>query len=327
MNDLISRFSRIVFDAEGGGGGAPAGPAPAAGAAPGAASGAPSASPPAAGAPSSPAAPSPSAAPSPAGEPAAGAAPPAPAASIYRPEGLPDHMLGKSDSETIDNMKKALDGYRARDAEQKIPEDPKAYAEFAGEIPEAIKPHIEKLTGDPLYDRVASTAAKLKLSVPQYQGLVMEMMSASAEMGILEPPINEAAEKAALVPESARHLPETEQRAAREKRMTENFAYIDQMVTLGRDKGGLSQEAGDYAKAMLGDTARGHEFIEFLRNQGGGGHKGPAMDLNGSAGSPDPKAEISRRAALPENTWGDIKFDQKSYDQLQADRRKVYGDG
>lgn len=303
-----------VFDAEGGGGGG----APAAAAAPAASS-------PAAAAPSSAAAPSPSAAPSPAGDPAAGATPPAPAASTYRPEGLPDHMLGKSDSETIDNMKKALDGYRARDAEQKIPEDPKAYAEFSGEIPEAIKPHIEKLAGDPLYDRVASTAAKLKLSVPQYQGLVMEMMSASAEMGILEPPINEAAEKAALVPESAKHLPETEQRAAREKRMSENFAYLDQMVVLGKDKGGLSQDAADYAKAMLGDTARGHEFIEFLRSRGGGGHDGPAMDMNGGAGPADPKADISRRAGLPENTWGDPKFDQKSYDQLQADRRKVYG--
>ncbi|MFN7010043.1 MAG: hypothetical protein ACK4PN_08420 [Allorhizobium sp.] len=323
MTRIFGRFSRMVFNAEGGGGaggggaGAPAG---------GTAAPAPAASSPAAPSPSSGAAPSPSAAPSPAGEPAAGAANPAPAASVYRPEGLPDHMLGTSDSETIDNMKKALDGYRARDAEQKIPEDPKAYGEFSGEIPEAIKPHIEKLTGDPLYDRVASAAAKLKLSVPQYQGLVMEMMSASAEMGILEPPVNEAAEKAALVPDNARHLPEAEQRAAREKRMTENFAYIDQMVRLGRDKGGLSAEAGDYAKAMLGDTARGHEFIEFLRAQGGGGHKGPAMDLNGGSGAADPKAEISRRAALPENTWGDPKFDQKSYDQLQADRRKVYGD-
>lgn len=325
MKILNAWLNGPVFDAEGGGGGgAPAAGAPAA-AAPAAA--APSSAPPAASAaPSSAAAGSPPASPSPGGEPPAGAAPVAPAGSVYRPEGLPDHMLGKSDSETIDNMKKALDGYRARDADQKIPDDPKAYAEFSGEIPETIKPHIEKLTGDPLYDRVASTAAKLKLSVPQYQGLVMEMMSASAEMGLLEPPINEAAEKAALVPESARHLPETEQKAAREKRMTENFAYLDQMVALGKDKGGLSQDAADYAKAMLGDTARGHEFIEFLRGQGAGGHKGPAMEFNGGAGRADPKAEISRRAALPENTWGNPKFDQQSYDQLQADRRKVYGD-
>ena len=235
-------------------------------------------------------------------------------------------MLGKSDSETIDNMKKALDGYRARDADQKIPEDAKAYAEFSGDIPEAIKPHIEKLTGDPLYDRVATAAAKLKLSVPQYQGLVVEMMSASAEMGILEPPINEAAEKAALVPESAKHLPEAEQRAARERRMTENFSYIDQMVALGKDKNGLSKEAGDYAKAMLGDTARGHEFIEFLRGQGAGGHKGPAMDLNGGAGQADPKADLARRAGLPENTPGNRLYDPASAKQLQADYKKVYGE-
>lgn len=326
----MKRFlERLVFNADGGGAGgggsggsdgtaaaaaAAAAPAPAAAAA---APGASSSQPGAAGSSAAP--------PSPAGELPAGTPPPVLAGDIYKPDGLPDHMLGKSNNETIDNMKKALDGYRARDADQKIPDDPKAYAEFSGDIPDTIKSHIETLKSDPLFERVAATAAELKLSVPQYQGLVQSLMSASAEMGILEPPVDVAAEKAALVPDVARHLPEAQQAAAREQRMNENFAYIDQMVARGKDQGGLSKDAGEYAKAMLGDTARGHEFIEFLRGQGAAGHKGPVMGFQ-SPGAGDPKADISKRAALPENTWGHPKFDQQSYDKLQDDRRKYYGD-
>lgn len=308
-------FDRIVFNSEGGGGG---GGDAGSGAAPAASSSAPASPPAGSGGASAPA-------PSASGEPPAGASPPASAGSPYKPDGLPDHMLGQSDQQTIDNMKKALDGYRTRDAEANIPSDPKAYAEFTSEIPAPIKPHIEKLTGDPLYDRVAAKAAELKLSVPQYQGLVMEMMSASSEMGILEPPIDIEAEKAALVPDTAKHLSAAEQTAAREKRMTENFAYVDQMVALGKEKGGLSKEAGDYAKAMLGDTARGHEFIEFLRSRGAGGHKGPAIPPAVPAAN-DARADLARRAALPENTLGHPAYSRASHDALMADYQRLIPD-
>jgi len=141
----------------------------------------------------------------------------------------------------------------------------------------------------------------------------------------MEPPIDVAAERAALVPEGAKHLPQAEQQAAAEKRMNENFAYVDQMVARGKDKGGLSKDAGEFAKAMLGDSARGHEFIEFLRAQGAGGQQGPAMDLPGAAGGNDARGELQRRSALPENTIGNPKFNKASHAQLQADYERLLG--
>ncbi|BCH63003.1 hypothetical protein RvVAT039_02190 [Agrobacterium vitis] len=317
MKHLLRGMPQIFFDADGAGAGGGSAPAGGAAATPSAGS---SSSQNAADA-------TPGAPPSPPGaaEGAAADGLPAAAPSIYRPEGLPDHMLGANDQQTIDNMKKALDGYRTRDADAKIPDDPKAYSEFSGEVPETIKVHLETLKGDPLFERMSAKALEHKMSVPAYQAMVQDFLSVSAEMGLLEPPIDTAAEKAALVPEYAKHLPEAQQTVAREKRMNENFAYVDQMVAMGKEKGGLSKEAGDFAKAMLGDSARGHEFIEFLRAQGSGGHKGPAMGLPGAGGGNDARAELSRRSALPENTPGSPKFDKASHDALQADYQRLIG--
>ncbi len=260
-----------------------------------------------------------------AGDPPAAAPPPAAAGEIYKPDGLPDTMVGKSDKETLDNVAKALKGYRDRDATNGVPDNVDAYSEFRQDLPDAIKPHIEVLKGDELFGRVADKALKLGLSVNAYQGLVEEFVSVSTEMGLMEPVVDEAAEKAQLVPEAARHLPETEQKAAREKRMDENFAFIDAMVARGTDNGGFSKEVGDYAKAMLGDTARGHQFFEWIAQATGSGHgNGPATQI-GLTPPSDPKAELTKRQALPENTWGHPKFNQASYDQLQKDYERIHG--
>lgn len=311
MRNLLSR---IVFNApDGGGGGAPGGGSepPAGGA------GDPPASPPAGG--NAPPPPS-------AGAPPAGAGDP-PAGDFYKPEGLPDHLLGKDQNETMDKLANALKGYRERDTNNGVPETPEAYADFKGEISETVKPHLETLTKDPLFSRVSDKALEMKLSVPQYQALVQEFMSVSAEMGLLEPVVDEKAERAALVPEAAKHLTPAEQQQAVEKRMNDNYAFLDAMVARGAEGGGLSKDDAEFAKAMLGDSAKGHRFFEWLRNStgGGAGTGGPRMEGPAPGGN-DPRKELARRAALPENTWGNPKFDQKSYEALQADYARLIPD-
>ncbi len=310
MKNLLSK---IVFNApDGGGGGAPlAAPAPAGGAG----------DPPAPGPAGGDAPPSPSA-----GDPPAGAGDP-PAGEFYRPKDLPDHLLGKDQNETMDKLATALKGYRERDTNNGVPETPDAYAEFKGEISESVKPHLETLTKDPLFSRVSDKALELRVSVPQYQALVHEFMSVSAEMGLLEPVVDEMAERAALVPDASKHLTPAEQQQAVEKRMNDNYAYLDAMVARGAEGGGLTKDDAEFAKAMLGDSAKGHRFFEWLRSAtgGGAGGTGPRMESPGPGGL-DPRVELSRRSALPENTWGNPKFDQKSYDQLQADYARLIPD-
>lgn len=254
-------------------------------------------------------------------QPPAGVAPPA-GGEFYRPQGLADHLLGKDQNETMDNMAKALQGYRDRDAQNGVPEKPEAYGEFKGEIPEPIKPHLETLKGDPLFGRVAAKALELKVPVPAYQALVQEFVSVSHEMGMMEPLVDEAAEKAALTPESARHLPEAEQQRAREQRMNDNYAFVDGLIARNI---GVDKDIAEYAKAMLGDSAKGHRLFEAMRQLAGGGNGGGPGLGHPPAPAADPREDLRRRAALPQNTFGHKDFDRASYDQLQADYQKVVG--
>ncbi|MBB3385990.1 MULTISPECIES: hypothetical protein [unclassified Rhizobium] len=254
---------------------------------------------------------------------AAAASPAAAAAELYKPQGLADHLVGKTNNETMDNMAKALDGYRARDAQNKVPDKVEAYSEFTN-LPDTIKTQMETLKGDKLFERVSAKALELKMPVPAFQALTTEMMSAAAEIGLLEPPIDFEAEKTALIPDNAKHLPPAEQTAARERRMNENFAYIDAMVARGADKGGLSKEAADYAKAMLGDTARGHQFLEWIRSSIATNGATPFMGGGAAAGG-DPRAALREKLALPEHQVGNAKFNRASYEALQKEYQALLG--
>lgn len=304
-------LDRRLFNVEGGGGGAAAAAADPGGAA---------ATPPA-NAAAGAAAPAPSGAvAAPAGEVAT-----PPAGDLYRPDGLADNMVGATNSETIDRMKAALDGYRNRDAQNGVPDKAEAYAAFGPDVPETIKPHIDTLAKDPLFSRVSEKALALRVPAQAYQALVQEFVSASHEMGMMEPIVDAAAERAALVPDTAKHLSETEQKAAVERRMSENFAFMDALSARGADNGGLAKDDVEFAKAMLGDSAKGHRVLEFLRASAGGGQGGgPGMGHGATMGE-DPRKELQRRAALPENTFGSKEFSQASYDALQADYKKLIG--
>lgn len=250
-----------------------------------------------------------------------------PGGDVYKPEGLADHMLGKSNNETIDNMKKALDGYRDRDATNKVPETADAYSKFEGDIPDTIKPHLETISADPLTQRLQEFALQNKIPVPHFQGLMKEFISVSAEMGLMEPVVNVQAERAELVPDVAKHLPDAEQKQAVEKRMNDNFAFLDAVAAKPAEQGGLAKDDVEFAKAMLGDSAKGHRVFEWMRKVSGGSNQnGPSMQTNGSSADADPRKELERRSALPENTWGHKEFSQASYDKLQADYKRHIGD-
>jgi len=245
--------------------------------------------------------------------------PPGTPAAAYKPEGIADHLLGATDQETIDKLLKSVNGFRKDMGD--VPEKAEAYKDF-GEIDPAIKPFMDTLTNDKLFDRMTEYAKAEGIPLAKFQGLTRQMMTVGAELGLFEPPIDTAAERTALTPDVAKHLPEPEQKAARERRMNDNYAWLDSQVAQAGQPG-LSREAVDFAKSMLGDRAVGHQFIEHFRAQNAGG-KGPL--LGGQPGAvADPKAEIARRQTLPENTWGDPKFSQASYDQLQKDGRAVHG--
>lgn len=217
--------------------------------------------------------------------PASGDAPPA---GPYRPEGLPDTMFGKDDRETMDNLAKAVKGYRDRDAQRVVPDKPEAYREFKlDDAPEAIRPHLQGLAADPLFDAVAKVAMEEKIPVATLQKLTTALYSQAQEDGILEPSVDPAVERAALLPETARALPKAQQDAAVEARLQANEDFVKQMTTQGLDK-----DVAEHGLLMLMDTAKGNQLIEFFKDRMTGG--GLNQPFNGQGGPASGQTEIGR---------------------------------
>lgn len=142
------------------------------------------------------------AAPAPAATPAATAAPagtpsatpaPAPAATpapgpsgdnpYYKPEGIPEHMLGKSDKETIDNLVKAVAGFRKDLSKKGVPDKADAYElklddELKGKI---LRPGADGK--DPLLEKFKTICHKSDIPNAVFQDLVVEFSKAALENG------------------------------------------------------------------------------------------------------------------------------------------------
>lgn len=243
--------------------------------------------------------------------------------AFYRPEGLPDSMLGKDERETMDKMAKALNGYRDRDAKVKVPEDAGEYFKFADDQPEEIRPYLAEIAQDEAMAKPMADFLKAeKIPVDIFQKIAGKFLGISAEMGLMEPPVDVAAERSALLPDTAKHLPEAEQKKAIDARMNENFSYVDGLV----EKGGLDKDAAEYAKAMLGDSAKGHQFFEFMqKTMGRNGGGGPAMSDLGGQDQTSARARLQAELAKPENQPSHPKFNKAEHDALMARYQQEIG--
>jgi hypothetical protein len=235
----------------------------------------------------------------------------APPAEAYFPEGLADNLKGTNDRETIDKLAGALKGYRERDTHKDVPEAPEGYFSIDG-IPEQafklddrFKAHFENFGTDPGMKAAAAIAQKHGVSRPVFLEAMQASMSALSEAGILEPMLDTEAERAALLPETHKNAPKAEQDKAIDARMNDNLAFLDLMAS----NKGLPKEAAEYASLMLADSAKGHQFLEWLRGsiQGGDG-TGPGAH-GGNGGGSITHSQLKERQADPRNNPSDLKYD------------------
>lgn len=102
----------------------------------------------------------------------------------YRPEGMPDHFYGKSDSETIDKLFNAVEGFRKEQAkgQKGVPEKPDGYAL---ELEEGVEKRFFKKGEDgkdPFFEKVKEIAHAAKIPQSQFQTFVTELLKAGGEM-------------------------------------------------------------------------------------------------------------------------------------------------
>lgn len=241
---------------------------------------------------------------------AASASPDAAAAAPYWPEGLDASFKGADEKTTLDNFAKTfgeqsaqLKGYRDRDAKNVVPKTVEEYTNFDAvkdfKIDDANKPHFENLKTDPAFKAIALEAHKNGIGQAAMMGMYQAGLNAMQEAGLLTPPLDVNAERVALLPEAAKGLPKDQQDAAIQKRLNENYGFLDLM----QETRGLPKDVAQHLEISLGDTALGHQGLEWIRGQlqgagasGPGAHGGP-----GGGGAVTAESLRAERAAIKPN--------------------------
>lgn len=242
-----------------------------------------------------------------AGAPAAGQAPADPGASaVYRPEGLPDHLLGKDERETIDKLFKAYGG--AREAIAKFGAVPDAPDKYEFTPAEAVAPYLPDVANDPVLQKVQVAAHKNGLGGKQFNSFVNDVMGELLNAQMLDDPFSADKERAIV----AGDVQDPAERAkAADKVAKETVAYIDAMAEQGK----IPKETADWAK---GRTDRGH-FLKFVQALRAGG---PSIELGGTASAGVTKADLEKRMADPRQQT-DRAFQAETNRLFQI----VHGDG
>src|SRR5690606_5904333 len=97
-------------------------------------------------------------------------------------------------------------------------------------------------------------------------------------------------------------------------------AFIELMAT----NRGLPKEAAEYAQLMLGDSAKGHAFLEWMRTTVQGGGTGPGAHGGGGGGG-DTRDGLRAELATMEKLKGTPQFDIEKYNGLDERYRKLLG--
>ena len=120
------------------------------------------------------------------------------APSIYRPEGLPDHLAGASERETIDKLYGAYSGLRRTMGDKPAAAD--AYSlTWGDDAPDFLKGMD---AADPLLAAAREAALARGLTTEQF-GVLGDVLSKAAELKLIEAPLDPAAEMATYGGETA----------------------------------------------------------------------------------------------------------------------------
>jgi hypothetical protein len=236
-------------------------------------------------------------------QPPAPAPAPGPSATAYRPEGLPDHLFGATEKETIDKLWGAQKGVRDEIATRGAV--PKDVAGYTFEPTEALKPYAANFDKDPLFGKTREIAMKAGITDKQFQNFVAPLLDHMVTSGMVDAPVDANAQLLQLAPPGT-YASDQEKSAAAAKRVQDNIAWADG-AKAQKTFGAQSDAIADFFVAAAASDPRAHHAIEWLRGQGG--EAKVLFGGNGGGGGQDDNA-LKARMNDPRNDPRHMSFDR-----------------
>jgi hypothetical protein len=235
-------------------------------------------------------------------------------AQLHKPDGIPDHVLGQSDQETIDKLFTAYKGARDELAKGK-PAIPKA-GEYKFEWSDAVKGAGGIASDDEAVKAFAEIANEHGYTQQQIDA-IPKFFDKLVEKGVIEKPFDSARMLEDLAPAEFRGTPEQRQAKGGE-RLNQAEAFIGQLTAEQGFSDAMKQEL-----RLLTTSVEGVRVVEAFMRSG--------MNASVSAGAGGrqtavTKADLQARTADPRNDAFGSKFDPDFAEETRKMFKQLYPD-
>jgi hypothetical protein len=244
----------------------------------------------------------------------------------YRPEGLPDHLLGQSDKETLDKLFGAYKG--SRDAIGAFGELPKEPTGYKVEFGDKVKPFTEGFAKDALWGETLKLAHAAGIREKQFNAFVPKLLEHMVTSGLVQAPVDPQAELLQLAPASAANLDDAGKKTEAGRRLQHNIAWVDglrEQLTGGSNADPQAEplrKALDWLSAQTADSLHANVLVEWM--QGQGKEVRPALN-GGKPASGTDKASVQARMNDPRNDPRSQKFEKAFADETDRLSKQVFG--
>lgn len=245
------------------------------------------------------------------GQPGGGAAAPSP----YRPDGLPDHLFGGSERETIDKLFGAYKGARQSIGEAgAVPDNPDGYS---FEASDKLKPYVGNFDKDPVYGAVRGIAHKIGMPDKIFKAFVPAFLEHCVDGELVAAPVDPKQMLRDMAPSNLANASDADKETAGARRVQDNVAWIDGAKTNGT----MPEGVADFFAASAAGDPRAHAAIEWLR----GSKSEPTPAMGGGVTSGVTEVQLQERIKDPRGTVGSPTFDPAFARETDDLYKKFYG--
>lgn len=232
------------------------------------------------------------------------------AGDLYKPAGLPDHLFGQNDRETLDRLAAAYKGARDEIAKGK-PAVPKP-EEYQWNWSDGLKGTIGK--DDPAVKAFSEIAHEHGYTQQQIDA-IPKLMDKLAEKGLIEKPFDASALLGDLAPEGFRGSPEEKQSKGGE-RLLQAESWIRQLSPQHGFDDAMKNEL-----RLLTTSVAGVKVVETLMRSG----MNPSVSGGGQPQRGATKGDLDARVADPRNDAFGPKYDPTFAEETRQMFKQVFG--